>query len=34
MTKLREAGYDKGFHSLEEGIGDYLKYYLEQASYY
>lgn len=34
MAKLREAGYDKAFHSLEEGIGDYLKYYLEQASYY
>lgn len=34
MSKLRTAGYDKPFHSLEEGIADYLKYYLEQASYF
>lgn len=34
MSKLKEAGYDKPFFSLEEGIEDYLKYYLEQASYF
>lgn len=34
MDKLRAAGYSEAFHSLEEGIGDYLKYYLEQAKYY
>lgn len=31
MGKLRAAGYDKEFYSLEAGIGDYLKHYLEQA---
>lgn len=33
MHKLRAAGYDKEFFSLEKGIEDYLKYYLEQAKY-
>lgn len=33
MDKLRAAGYDKEFYSLEAGIGDYLKHYLEQARY-
>jgi ADP-L-glycero-D-manno-heptose 6-epimerase len=33
MGKLRAAGYQKAFYTLEEGIKDYLKYYLEQASY-
>jgi ADP-L-glycero-D-manno-heptose 6-epimerase len=33
MTKLTAAGYDKEFYSLEAGIGDYLKHYLEQARY-
>ena len=28
MSKLREAGYDKDFYSLEEGIEDYVKGYL------
>ena len=28
MTKLREAGYDKEFTSLEEGVEDYVKNYL------
>ncbi len=33
MAKLHAAGYDKAFYSLETGIGDYLKHYLEQARY-
>lgn len=33
MDKLKAAGYDKEFYSLEAGIGDYLKHYLEQARY-
>ena len=28
MEKLRKAGYTKAFHSLEEGISDYVKNYL------
>ena len=28
MTKLREAGYDKDFTSLEDGVEDYVKNYL------
>ncbi len=28
MNKLRNAGYDRSFYSLEEGIGDYVKNYL------
>lgn len=33
MSKLRKAGYDQPFYTLEEGVRDYLKHYLEQASY-
>ena len=28
MNKLRAAGYDQPFSSLEEGVGDYVKNYL------
>jgi ADP-L-glycero-D-manno-heptose 6-epimerase len=28
MNKLRAAGYDKPFSSLEEGVADYVKNYL------
>ena len=28
MTKLRNAGYDKEFTSLEDGVEDYVKNYL------
>ncbi|MGD1845697.1 MAG: ADP-glyceromanno-heptose 6-epimerase [Salibacteraceae bacterium] len=34
MQKLREAGYDKPFHSLEAGIEDYVKNYLISETYY
>jgi ADP-L-glycero-D-manno-heptose 6-epimerase len=33
MSKLKAAGYNREFYSLEKGIEDYLKRYLEQASY-
>ena len=28
MSKLREAGYDKEFYSLEDGAKDYVQNYL------
>ncbi len=34
MTKLREAGYEKDFFTLEEGVADYVKNYLAKRSYY
>lgn len=34
MSKLLSAGYSKSFHSLEEGINDYVQSYLIQNSYF
>jgi ADP-L-glycero-D-manno-heptose 6-epimerase len=34
MNKLRSIGYQKQFHSLEEGIEDYVKGYLMERKYY
>lgn len=34
MTKLLSIGYDKGFHTLEEGIKDYVKNYLIPNKYW
>ncbi len=34
MSRLVEAGYDKPFTSLEDGIGDYVARYLSQADPY
>jgi ADP-L-glycero-D-manno-heptose 6-epimerase len=34
MTKLRRAGYDRPFASLEEGIDDYVKNYLMTGAYW
>ena len=34
MNKLRAAGYDQPFSSLEEGVGDYVKNYLLPAKGY
>lgn len=34
MSKLLKAGYDKGFHTLEEGVSDYVKEYLIKESTY
>ncbi|GAA4316222.1 ADP-glyceromanno-heptose 6-epimerase [Nibribacter koreensis] len=34
MDKLRSIGYDKPFHTLEEGIQDYVQNYLMSNSYY
>jgi len=33
MTKLRSIGYDKPFHTLEDGVSDYVKNYLLTGSY-
>ena len=34
MEKLLSIGYDKGFHSLEDGVNDYVKNYLMKNAYY
>ncbi len=34
MTKLIEAGYAKSFHTLEEGVSDYVTNYLSSRTYY
>lgn len=33
MAKLRSIGYDKPFHTLEEGISDYVRHYLQPGTY-
>ncbi|VAW28137.1 ADP-L-glycero-D-manno-heptose-6-epimerase, partial [hydrothermal vent metagenome] len=34
MKKLRDAGYDKSFTSLEAGVDDYVRGYLSTGKYY
>lgn len=34
MKKLVNCGYSKPFHSLEEGVGDYVNNYLTRENYY
>ncbi|MEJ7737064.1 MAG: ADP-glyceromanno-heptose 6-epimerase [Chitinophagaceae bacterium] len=34
MNKLRHAGYDDAFYSLENGVEDYVRNYLSQNRYY
>ena len=34
MTKLLKAGYSDGFHSLEEGVKDYVQNYLAKNEYF
>jgi ADP-L-glycero-D-manno-heptose 6-epimerase len=34
MTKLLNAGYSGGFHSLEKGVEDYVQNYLSKGAYY
>lgn len=34
MSKLKAIGYDKPFHTLEEGVTDYVKNYLATHKYY
>lgn len=34
MHKLQAAGYTAPFHSLEEGVGDYVRNYLIKKAYY
>lgn len=33
MSKLRSIGYEKPFHTLEEGVADYVKNYLSSGAY-
>lgn len=34
MGKMRGAGYDQPFYSLEEGIADYVNHYLAKGTYF
>jgi ADP-L-glycero-D-manno-heptose 6-epimerase len=34
MSKLIGIGYDKPFHSLEDGVHDYVTNYLKEHKYY
>lgn len=34
MSKLRRAGYDEPFHTLEEGVVEYVRDYLDAGQYY
>jgi ADP-L-glycero-D-manno-heptose 6-epimerase len=34
MTRLHQAGYKEGFYSLEKGIEDYVKNFLQKKKYY
>jgi len=34
MARLRGAGYDTPFHSLEEGVADYVRGYLAEKDCY
>lgn len=34
MNKLIEAGYEDGFHTLEQGVKDYVQNYLMENKYY
>jgi ADP-L-glycero-D-manno-heptose 6-epimerase len=34
MEKLLAAGYDGRWHSLEDGISDYVRNYLAKGTYY
>ena len=34
MNKLRSIGYNKPFHTLEEGVKDYVQNYLSKEAYY
>jgi ADP-L-glycero-D-manno-heptose 6-epimerase len=33
MAKLRSIGYERPFHTLEEGIADYVSNYLKEGRY-
>jgi ADP-L-glycero-D-manno-heptose 6-epimerase len=34
IQKLRDAGYSKEFYSLEQGVDDYVRYYLAKGTYF
>jgi ADP-L-glycero-D-manno-heptose 6-epimerase len=33
MNKLRSAGYSDPFYTLEEGVDEYVRYYLAKAAF-
>jgi ADP-L-glycero-D-manno-heptose 6-epimerase len=34
MAKLKTAGYTKDFYTLEKGVDDYVRNYLDKKSFY
>ncbi|MEO8861142.1 MAG: ADP-glyceromanno-heptose 6-epimerase [Ginsengibacter sp.] len=34
MQKIKDAGYNEAFYSLEEGVQDYVRHYLSAKNYY
>ena len=34
MQKIRDAGYTRSFHTLEQGVDDYVRNYLASANYF
>jgi ADP-L-glycero-D-manno-heptose 6-epimerase len=34
MTKIQRIGYSRPFYSLEEGVTDYVRHYLQPKRYY
>jgi hypothetical protein len=34
MEKIRKAGYQNAFYTLEEGVADYILNYLNKNAYY
>jgi ADP-L-glycero-D-manno-heptose 6-epimerase len=34
MVKLRQAGYNQPFRSIEDGVADYVEHYLAQPNPY
>nr|MDQ6904886.1 NAD-dependent epimerase/dehydratase family protein [Bacteroidota bacterium] len=34
MQKIKKAGYNEAFYSLEEGVDDYVRHYLSAKNYY
>lgn len=34
MQKMRQAGYDQPFYTLEEGVGEYVRDFLQTGSYF
>jgi ADP-L-glycero-D-manno-heptose 6-epimerase len=34
MQKIKDAGYNEAFFSLEKGVEDYVRHYLSAKNYY